>query len=494
MRLADIANRLGYQFKIVDTETSEIDTLEIAAGPVQRANAHCLYFCDEVSEAFNVSGVNLAIPEELSVPVMPEGNILFLPKGKSLETSFSEVRGLMEQELHDVYSRIKLMEALIDDMDMQSFINLCAEVLENAVSFGDMNNQLIAHSTNYSAEGLLWEEHEKMGHFSGITMGSQDFQTVDKMIQKADEPIILYQPITGHNSITGKVVVDNIHVSYFSVIDTNRPFREGDKRMVGTICRLLETKSPSAMPSIFHYGKLVQMLLGEHENNWIVPALEFERLHFSDRYQVLLIREDERGNGATPLSTVTALLAGRLPDQMVARYNDSVVIMVPDAIEFLQSTSPLSMDQFLRENTLCIGVSRPASTEKQFKQCYEQAEKAIELGKKIDRDRNTFYYEEYATYHLWQTLSQVEDLKKYCHPAIFELMEYDKKHQSSFCETLEMFLVCGGNRTKTAERLSIHKSSLLYRLEKLQEVVSLDLEDFCVRAHLYNTFQILRIL
>lgn len=494
MRLADIAYRLGYHMYTTAPDSPEIDTLKIVTGPILYPDEHSLYFADEDALAtFYVPGVNFAIPEDVPLPVSFQ-SILLLPSGQGMKASFDTIERLMAEELRCVYDRIKLMDALIDETDVQSFIDLCAEVLENPVAFGDMDHQLIAHSTNYSAQGILWEEHERLGRFSEGTVTSQAYQMVDKLIRSADRPVTHHQPITGHASITGKIVVDNVHVGYFSVIDTNRPFQEGDRQMVSTICELLKSKAQFITSSIPRYSELIRTLLEEKPRSELMPVLEFEHLNLNDGYQLLLIQKDERGENSTFLDTVTALLASYFPELIIARHNEVIVLVVPDAQTLLQTKEPLDLEHFLRDNGLCLGVSRRAYTQQEFKMCYEQAGKAVELGARLDVERYIFCYEEYATYHLWQTLSQCTDLRKYCHPAIFELMSYDKKHQTTLCETLETFLICGGSKTQTAKRLSIHKSSLIYRLEKLQETFALDLDDFQVRGHLYNTFQILQIL
>lgn len=71
------------------------------------------------------------------------------------------------------------------------------------------------------------------------------------------------------------------------------------------------------------------------------------------------------------------------------------------------------------------------------------------------------------------------------------LADYDHAHQSDLLHTLDVFLKCGGNQSKTAQELFLHRSSLLYRLRRIEELTGFDLRDneqrvllqMCFMAH-----------
>ncbi len=53
------------------------------------------------------------------------------------------------------------------------------------------------------------------------------------------------------------------------------------------------------------------------------------------------------------------------------------------------------------------------------------------------------------------------------------LLRYDQEHKSQLCQTLSEFL-CGDNQADTARVLSIHPSTLKYRLGRIREVLGQD--------------------
>ena len=57
------------------------------------------------------------------------------------------------------------------------------------------------------------------------------------------------------------------------------------------------------------------------------------------------------------------------------------------------------------------------------------------------------------------------------------LVEYDRGHQSDLLYTLSVFLKCGGNQSKASQELFLHRSSLLYRLRRIEDLTGFDLRD-----------------
>ena len=64
------------------------------------------------------------------------------------------------------------------------------------------------------------------------------------------------------------------------------------------------------------------------------------------------------------------------------------------------------------------------------------------------------------------------------------LKEYDRKNGTSLFETLETYIHCQYNATKTASALFIHRNSLSYRMEKIEELTRIDYNDTNQLFHL----------
>ncbi|QYJ16192.1 hypothetical protein Rxycam_02023 [Rubrobacter xylanophilus DSM 9941] len=57
------------------------------------------------------------------------------------------------------------------------------------------------------------------------------------------------------------------------------------------------------------------------------------------------------------------------------------------------------------------------------------------------------------------------------------LTEHDRKRRGDLLRTLRMYFACGANASETADRLWLHRNSLLYRLQRISDLTGMDLRD-----------------
>ena len=71
----------------------------------------------------------------------------------------------------------------------------------------------------------------------------------------------------------------------------------------------------------------------------------------------------------------------------------------------------------------------------------------------------------------------------YLSPVITTIMDYDARHSTDFLDTLKAYIL-----QKTAELLHIHRNTLLYRINKIEELTNSSLEDYETMMHLMISF------
>ncbi len=57
------------------------------------------------------------------------------------------------------------------------------------------------------------------------------------------------------------------------------------------------------------------------------------------------------------------------------------------------------------------------------------------------------------------------------------LQEHDRTRRSDLVRTLKTYFAAGANASEAADRLFLHRNSMLYRLERIQKLTGLDLKD-----------------
>jgi DNA-binding PucR family transcriptional regulator len=64
------------------------------------------------------------------------------------------------------------------------------------------------------------------------------------------------------------------------------------------------------------------------------------------------------------------------------------------------------------------------------------------------------------------------------------LREHDRRRRGDLVRTLRVYFAAGANASSAADRLFLHRNSMLYRLARIEELTGFDLKDFRARLAL----------
>lgn len=80
------------------------------------------------------------------------------------------------------------------------------------------------------------------------------------------------------------------------------------------------------------------------------------------------------------------------------------------------------------------------------------------------------------------------------HNILYSLMAYDKKYNTNLIQTLEVYLNKNCNLNQTAETLFIHRNTIKYRLQRIEEITNTSLDDAFTRLNFFNAILIKKFL
>jgi purine catabolism regulator len=124
-----------------------------------------------------------------------------------------------------------------------------------------------------------------------------------------------------------------------------------------------------------------------------------------------------------------------------------------------------------------IGIGQPCQTVLDLKQSFLEALEAIRMARKIACSHRIAHFEDFMVYHLLDTISDQGELENFFHNTVGKLVQYDQDNNTDFVKTLEVFFTCKGNVSDAAKQLFIHRNTMMYRLDRIKSILSVDLED-----------------
>jgi purine catabolism regulator len=116
------------------------------------------------------------------------------------------------------------------------------------------------------------------------------------------------------------------------------------------------------------------------------------------------------------------------------------------------------------------------------------------MGLKLDGATSVVSFADLGLHRLLYSMAQHPEVHEFYRDSIGALMDYDEKGGGDLLRTLDAFFRCHGSPTETAQRLKLHRNTVLYRLRRIEEVGRLRLSDPDTRLNLQLCLRIRDVL
>ena len=104
-----------------------------------------------------------------------------------------------------------------------------------------------------------------------------------------------------------------------------------------------------------------------------------------------------------------------------------------------------------------------------------QARQALALGRRLVGKASVTLYADLGVHALLHFGGDREAFAKFADAAIEPLVAYDRKHKTELFKTLRLYFDVGENVKEAAERLSVHRHTIFYRLNQIAQILKVDL-------------------
>ncbi len=122
------------------------------------------------------------------------------------------------------------------------------------------------------------------------------------------------------------------------------------------------------------------------------------------------------------------------------------------------------------------GISGPSGDPTDFRKCYQNAKLAQSLCVSASAQNTRYTFENTVIYNIISNLTTDTAIAESIEHIIGPLIEYDLVTGSSLIRTLQCYLECK-NLSEAARLLHLHRQSLIYRINKIEELTGLTLKD-----------------
>ncbi len=394
--------------------------------------------------------------------------VLQFPRGSDLTALEAHITAYIREERHRLYQQEqeltqKVMELALAGRDVDAIVHKLQALTGRTIIL--LNPDFKPHAM--PAEPKL----------PGIQ------RTLSRLFPSPPSSIIGLKPADGISGFLSPISGQEGTEGYLLVIAPSSELQEADRltAKVGAMALAVEMSRRQAVEDTedkFQAEMVESLLSGELTAQAVKERAERLGLELSRSYVAIVVQlSDSRYKGS-----IIARKAGTLFSQALCHArSDTLIILYPVATNtvFIDLRHlGEEMVQKLSANLgtkISLGMGRAYSGPEGLRTSFQEAERSLAVGKRLFGEGSASFFGDLGVYRLLLSIG-LDELKSFYQDSIGRLVEYDRQHEGELLHTLEATLRYP-TLAETAKALHVHRNTLLYRLQRIQEITNLNLDD-----------------
>ncbi len=428
--------------------------------------------------------------------LLANNQVLFFETNATVQSLFGEL-----QKIFLLFERWEeqMVQVIREGGSLEDLLQLSVPVFENPVFVHDENFTLLASVNEHSAQHE-WQYDTLQGGYILPPEIQNDFKVNKDYLHTmhTTEPSIFPEATFGYRILYQNLWKEGVYQGRICVNELQRKLQPGDNDLLNFLSGMvLEERryegntGRQGKPSLSRL--LTQIIEKEGFDTTVMDHILMQyEWTAHDAYFCVCFFPEERDVQTHSLQYFCGRLTDALPDICAFPYQKTVVALVNSTVSGVSIMSFRNrLAVMLREGLIKMGISSVCRDLYQFRYYYQQTVCAYETGILKQDTFWSYCFDDYQTdYVLEQALAHFPG-KMLCSREILDLQEYDRTHTAQLAKTLRVYLENDRNLTRTSQLLGIHRSTLLYRLDKMQEVTQLGLEQPKTKFRLLLSFNLL---
>ncbi|MFR6273919.1 PucR family transcriptional regulator [Blautia sp.] len=393
-----------------------------------------------------------------------------LVKNVDTEELFNEVNDILEN-----YSNWeKRLEGCLEEEDgIQKMLDASHDFLPYPACIYAPDGKFLAFTYQYeSIDNWCWTQMSR-DHF----VSEDTFRKLKRTIHLTS----IFQDVvsTRHDAerkptqfIHCSLVVHGFSVGHFVIFNYLSPFKEGLEYIMDNLVRWMNRYIESHYEYFNNsslYADVILPMLQRQEYNEakINGLLEYLNWKPEDQFQFYVFAEN-----VEEVPVLLAKVYRKLSEQLssaVTLIMDEKLVVLEDKMRLQGNTSVETLlPQILDDGFVC-GAS---NVFRGLGRCHiycQQAEEELLYARKTQS--RISYACKHGLEHFQKILRRDTLAESYIDQTFLYLKEYDRRHETSYYETMKAYCISCFHMSDTAQMLSIHRNSLSYRLDRIRELI-----------------------
>lgn len=384
-------------------------------------------------------------------------------------------------EAFEFYSswETSLLQKIVTETSLQDLLDLAHVVIGRPMNICNTRAWIYAitkgygsyvhpHWKNYVSKDTSYELNNDI---------SQEMKT--RPLNKDNKPTVAYSTASGGMVLYADIVVEGERIGEIMAYENNRPFTEKDIQVMQIfqdVVAAYARNNPSVLRSRSVVSEYLQdMLLLKPLDHYNIGYLLSLYGWEADNPFVILCAQAKKSGQSDVIGRLCDDLEDSIANVQAFPHDNMAVALISlkywkdldEAIQMLRKIIP--------KRSFSWGLSHSFRGLDGFLDYHRQAVYALEHAIRFRLPYSTMH--SIAISCLRENLMQNPWLKSLLHPDFLALTHYDIENNTQYTSSLYWYLFYSGNFTDAASQLNLHRNTLIYRINRIREIVHIDPEN-----------------
>lgn len=410
-------------------------------------------------------------------------NVIMMAKKEQLWYIFEKVQGIFDDfnRWHEA-----LTQAILNRQPIQQLLDLSAKVLNNPIALLDISFIMIAKSGNFPDRfnDPIWESVLYKG-YGAVENIPQQYRNLSDLTIKERKPVLVPPLDETHQQriICATLVQNQVPFANLAMTNLVNEFTVGQLSLVYHIQQLLEISLQLPKPDQNVNNDICYLISQLVQKKYVDPDLvkHFFSARKWDKDDSFFCVAFDLNSDITLSEYNHLVYLNHLREALPHAYTlfvDNRIISI--CLSKYGMVSPETIVQMilpkLTKLSLCASISLKQPGYEFLSAAMYQTQMALQLGRKKALDQHFYTFKEVYAEYIIQVLSKEQDAYSLCHPIVQKIVKNQDQWSLELMHTLWIYLQNGRRISQTADKLFIHRNTLVNRLQSIEKILELDFE------------------
>lgn len=419
---------------------------------------------------------------EPTEPVLPKNLPVLIVNEKIDPMELSNAVGLIFERYNKLENKLN---RAFRSGSLQELVETMTPFIKNEIIVADSNHLVLAHSyieiQTLTLSGMAQESSGLLPpEIIAFFKGNRFWQEV----KTYSEPFIYNEGLFRNRLLCANILNGKEFVCRVMIGETENTFRDYDKALLVYLAEYVKWlfESTVIVRHVESVNDLTDILLmqlsGINVEPWrLKHALRVKTYKEEARYQCLCVRLCEADYSTNTVQYYSTQLVRMFRGVTAFAYKgDLICLMNLDYYDSQQSLLT-EITPFIRDNNFRAGISTVFDDIENFVNYHTQAELALDYGMSQIPSKWVHRFAECMMDCIVWKVSTGINVRALCDERILILYDYDNVNNSAYIKTVETYFNNHLNTLQTAKTLGIHRSTMIYRLERIAELSGITFDD-----------------